>query len=102
MPFTHTEIDIMYAVFFHALIARTCLVDVDALEVRLKKGDIIYTFDHSDETSEDQMKRLSKYKNCIIYPPIGFITGEARMEKQRIFIANVENFLNGNPSNKVN
>ena len=82
--------------------APTDLVDVDALEARLKNGDLTYTFDHSDETPEDVLKRLSKYKNFIIYPPIGFITGEARIEKERIFVSNFENFLKGNPSNKVN
>ncbi|HUC39079.1 MAG TPA: D-isomer specific 2-hydroxyacid dehydrogenase family protein [Candidatus Acidoferrum sp.] len=78
------------------------LVDVDALEARLAQNDIFFMFDHSDDTPADQMKRLSKYKNCVAYPPIGFITPEARVEKEKIFVGNIEGFLKGTPTNKVN
>ena len=78
------------------------LVDIDALEKRLKNGDITFILDHSDEMSEENLKRLSKYENYIIYPPIAYITKEARISKQEIFIENIENFLKGTPANKVN
>lgn len=78
------------------------LVDFRALENRLKKGDITYIFDHPDELTIEQARQLSKYKNCIIYPPIGFQTEEARISKQEIFVGNIENFLKGTPTNKVN
>lgn len=77
-------------------------VDLDALIKRLEKGDITFIFDHSDEMKQEDLDRLSKYKNCIIYPPIAFISDEARINKQEIFISNLENFLSGNPSNVVN
>jgi len=78
------------------------LMDLDALEVRLKAGDITFILDHSDEMSSTNLKRLSKYKNCIIYPPIAYISREAGEAKQKILIENIENFLKGSPGNMVN
>ena len=78
------------------------LVDVAALEKRLKKGDITFVLDHSDELDPKDAKRLAKYKNCILYPPIGYTTREATNLKQNIFVSNLENFLKGKPTNKVN
>ena len=78
------------------------LVNMDALEKRLQKGDITFILDHSDEMSKEDLKRLSKYKNCIIYPPIAYISKEARVNKQNLFVGNVENFLKGAPTNIVN
>lgn len=78
------------------------LVDVDALVKRLAKNDIIFMFDHSDETDPKDMKKLSKYPNCIIYPPMAYISDEARIIKQEMFVSNIENFLKGKPANVVN
>ncbi len=78
------------------------LVDVDALEERLKVGDITFILDHSDELSPADAKRLSKYKNCIIYPPIAYTTKEATAAKQEIFVQNIESFLKGKTINRVN
>lgn len=77
------------------------LMDLDSLEKRLKAGDITFILDHSDEMKSEDLKRLSKYKNCIIYPPIAYISKEAGEAKQRIFIENMENFLKCFPSNLV-
>ena len=78
------------------------LVDFKALEKRLTKGDLIYIADHTDEMTSEQIKQLSQYKNFIPYPPIGYQTVEATELKQEIFVGNIENFLEGTPSNKVN
>lgn len=78
------------------------LVDINALEKRLKNRDITFILDHSDEMSPENIKRLSKFENCIIYPPIAYITKEARIAKQEIFVGNIENFLKGTPTNQVN
>jgi len=78
------------------------LVDLPALEKRLNRGDITFIFDHPDEMDKKDVTRLSGYKNCIVYPPVGFITNEARVNKQAIFVANLKNFLQGKPSNRVN
>lgn len=78
------------------------LFDLDALEQRLKENDIAFILDHSDELSSDNIKRLSKYPNCILYPPIGLMTQEATKLKQDILVANLKNFLKGKPTNKVN
>ncbi len=76
-------------------------VDLEALEVRLKKNDITFILDHSDEMKQEDLDCLQKYSNCIIYPPIG-ISKEARINKQRIFVENIKNFLDGKPLNVVN
>lgn len=78
------------------------LVDIDALESRLKKDDITFILDHSDELTQKQAKQLSKYKNCIIYPPIGYVTKEASAAKRLIFVDNIKNFLHEVPTNRVN
>ena len=78
------------------------LVNIDALEKRLQKGDITFILDHSDEMTAENLKRLSKFNNCIIYPPIAYISQEARIAKQEIFVNNMESFLEGSPINKVN
>ncbi|MBI4036500.1 hypothetical protein HY386_01305 [Candidatus Daviesbacteria bacterium] len=78
------------------------ITDLDALEDRLKKGDITFITDHADELSPKNGKRLSKYENCILYPPIGYISDEARIAKQEIFIGNMKAFLKGKPQHVVN
>lgn len=78
------------------------LVDVAALEKRLKKNDLTFILDHSDELDPTVAKRLSKFNNCILYPPIAYTTKEATDLKQDIFVCNLENFLEGKPTNKVN
>lgn len=75
------------------------ITDLAALEDRLKKGDVTFIADHPDELDIKDAKRLSKYKNCILYPPIGYISNEARIAKQKIFIGNMQAFLNGIPQN---
>lgn len=77
------------------------LVDLDALEERLKENDLTFILDHSDELAQPDLKRLRKYSNCILYPPIAYTTKEARLAKQEIFVKNLENFLNDTPSNQV-
>ena len=76
--------------------------DLAALEKRLKKKDIIFILDHSDEMKQEELDILHKYENCIIYPPIAFISKEARLNKQNLFVENIENFLKGEPTNVVN
>ena len=78
------------------------LFDIPALEKRLKRGDITFILDHSDELSAENAKLLSNYSNCIMYPPIGYTTRESTEAKKEIFVSNLENFLKGEPTNKVN
>lgn len=78
------------------------LVDINALAERLAKGDITFILDHSDEMRKEDLEKLSQYQNCIIYPPIAYITAEARIAKQCIFLGNIEGFLRGSPVNMVN
>ena len=78
------------------------LIDLRALESRLGKGDITFILDHSDEMTPEDIKRLKEFKNCIIYPPIGFTSLEATKLKKEIFVNNVENFIKRKIINKVN
>lgn len=77
-------------------------VDLVALERRLGKNDMVFILDHSDEMREEDLNRLRQHKNCIIYPPIAFISKEARVNKQKLFVDNIESFLKGKPINIVN
>lgn len=78
------------------------LINLPALEGRLKKCDLTFIFDHPDEMDKKDVQKLAQNKNCIVYPPIGFVTKEARVLKQEIFVSNIENFLKGKSSNQVN
>ena len=78
------------------------LIDFEALLKRLQVGDITFIMDHSDELTKEQATELAKYSNCILYPPIGYISAEAKVLMQKIFVDNIQNYLEGNPTNKVN
>ena len=77
------------------------LIDSEGLEGRLRANDLTFIMDHSDEIPKEAAQKLSSYPNCILYPPIGFITNEASAVKREILIANLENFLAGRPTNRV-
>lgn len=77
------------------------VIDTDDLAERLAKGDITYIFDHADEMPKEELAKLTGYKNCIAFPPIGFITEEARKNKQEIFVNNIKAFLIDKPQNVV-
>jgi len=78
------------------------LLDFNALVGRLKKNDITFMLDHSDEMTKEQLVALKPFDNCIIYPPIAYLTVEASKLKKRIYIDNIKNFIAGKPTNKVN
>ena len=76
------------------------LIDVDALEERLEKNDITFIVEDSGDLG-DSIKKLGKYGNCVVYPPVA-LTSESLVARQRTFVDNVEGFLKGKPQNKVN
>ena len=78
------------------------LVDIDALAERLKHKNMTFILDHSDEMSAKDLSKISKYENCIIYPPMAYISAEAAVNRKRIFIENIQAFLKGKPVNVVN
>jgi phosphoglycerate dehydrogenase-like enzyme len=78
------------------------LVEIPALEARLANKELTAIIDHSDELSEAEVQSLSKHGNCILYPPIAYTTTESTIAKHKMFIDNLENYLVGHPSNKVN
>lgn len=77
------------------------VVNTDALAARLAKGDITYISDHGDEMPEPELAKIKSFQNCMLLPAIGFITTEARINKQEIFIANAKAALAGQPQNQV-
>lgn len=77
-------------------------VNIPSLAKRLAKNDITFILDHPDEMKKEDIKKLAGFSNCVIYPPIGFVSQEARTNKQTIFISNLENYLQGRPTNVVN
>ncbi len=77
------------------------LVNIDALIARLKLNDITFILDHSDEMTKADLKKISKYSNCIIYPPMAYISREAAENKKKMFVDNIEAFLKGRPQNVV-
>lgn len=78
------------------------LVDLEAVAQKLKSNEISFILDHSDEMTIEQLALLKPYKNCVIYPPIAYTTKEATALLKSIFVSNIENFLKGFPTNKVN
>ncbi len=79
------------------------LISMGALEERIKRNELTYIFDHSDleDINENDLRRLQSYDNCISYPVLGYISSEATISKQDIFIENIKNFLSGLPQNVV-
>lgn len=79
------------------------LFDLDALNERLGKGDITFIFDHTDpdDINDEELDRLRNHENCTTYPVLGYITDEAKIALQEIFVDNVKAYLDGNPTNKV-
>lgn len=77
------------------------VIDTDALVKRLSKKDITFISDHPDEMEKEELEKLKPFQNAVLYPPIAFISDEARIAKQEIFIANMTGFLEGKVQNKV-
>ncbi len=89
----------------NCVLINTCpmeLIDLGGLTSRLAKNDIIFILDHSDEMKKEDLEKLSKYENSIIYPPMAYISEEAKVKRQEMFVSNIENFLKGVPTNVVN
>jgi phosphoglycerate dehydrogenase-like enzyme len=78
------------------------LIDFEALVARLQKGSLVFMLDHSDEMTKEQLDQLRPLPTCRIYPAIAYLTREASSLKKRIYVDNVRNFLDGQPTNKVN
>ena len=78
------------------------LLDFKVLISRLKQNDMTFMLDHSDEMTPEQLKTLQPLDNCIVYPPIAYLTAEAGKLKKSIYVDNIKNFLAGKPTNKVN
>lgn len=78
------------------------LIDLQALNLRLKNKDLTFMLDHADEMSVTDIKLIKNYPNCIIQLPIGYTTDEAFTVKLGTFVKNLENFVAGKECSKVN
>lgn len=78
------------------------LIDSDAIMEKAGKGDLTFIFDHSDDIETSLAKRFLNTKNCIVYPPTAFRTGEANTSRWETFVSNIEQFAKNNPQNVVN
>ena len=82
-------------------LAPTELMDFDGLLSRVAAGDLTLVINR-DELTDEQAQALQPYPTCIMYPPISYMTKESKHLRQESFIANLENFLSGQPINTCN
>lgn len=78
------------------------VIDTGALAQRLSKGDITFISDHPDEMEKEDLAKLKVFDNAVFYPPIAFLSDEARIAKQEIFLGNMTSFLENKVQNRVN
>jgi phosphoglycerate dehydrogenase-like enzyme len=71
------------------------LVDLDALDERLARGDFGFVFDHADELDPSALERLVRHPGATPYPPVACNTDAARAEKLSLFLRNMDEFLAG-------
>ena len=62
------------------------LIEFEALINSLKEKRFVFITDHIDFLNEDKRNKLENISNCIIYPPIGYISKEAKVNQQEIFV----------------
>jgi len=77
------------------------LVDISAISKRLQNGEITFVLDHADEMSQEDLALVTPHANCVMYPPIGYVTEQAAQLKQDIIVNNLRGFLDGNLMNVV-
>ena len=65
------------------------LLDLAATEKLIADGTVSLILDHSDEMRPEDVQRLDRYSNCVVYPPIAYTTIEATSQKQTIFVNNI-------------
>jgi glycerate dehydrogenase len=78
------------------------VINTAALAERLGKNDITFISDHADEMEAQDLETIKSLSGSVFYPAIAYISDEARIAKQEIFISNMSGFLEDNVQNKVN
>lgn len=71
------------------------LVDLDAVERRLSRGEVSFLSDHCGDLAPDRLARLSPHPRCVAYPPIAHRTPEATAERLALFLGQFDAFLRG-------
>lgn len=78
-------------------------IDMDALFEKVKASDIIFISDHGEDLNEEELKKWRTLgERATFFPAIAYITKEARLAKQQIFIDNIRSSLGGTITNRVN
>lgn len=78
------------------------VIETDAMVERLSKNDMVFISDHPDEMTSEEVAKFIKLDNAVLYPAIGFLSDEARIAKQEIFIGNMKGLLENKVQNRVN
>lgn len=69
------------------------LLDLDAVERRLSRGEVSFLFDHGGDLAPDRLAQLSSHPRCVVYPPVAHRTPEATSERLALFLAQLDAFL---------
>lgn len=68
------------------------LLDVSALTARLRAGTLHFVTDHGDEMDARDVDTLRTLDTCVLYPPVGYATHEARATRRAHFVEELTRF----------
>lgn len=78
------------------------IIQTDALVARLSHNDVTFISDHIKDYEGANLEKLMTMKNVTLYPGIAYLSDEARIAKQEIFLGNMTAYLEGKVQNRVN
>lgn len=94
---THTEgiitsrhIDLIKEGCLFLIMAPVELLDLDAVIRRCNKREIHIALNHSYELSKGQIQKLENCDQCLMLPPISYLTKESREIRQDQFVSSFE------------
>lgn len=82
--------------------APMALFETAPLLESLRQQRFSLIMDHAEDLSPRTLAAVRRLPNVEIYPPTSYQTGEARGNREEIFVENVERFARGRPQNRVN
>jgi D-3-phosphoglycerate dehydrogenase len=71
------------------------LVSLPALERKLATPSFTFILDHPGGLAADDLARLARRPNCVVYPSLGYTTVEASAAREEIFVRALEDFAAG-------
>jgi len=75
-----------------ALVINTAPMEIfcmESLKIALKENRFTLILDHADEMEKEDVDFFSTLPNCVMYPPIAYLTEEAGNKKFEIFVENI-------------